>query len=71
MRDSLAKIKSFDKDKFLQNLWGNYNPGAGLEKPDFFIVLAQIDQFIGPLYEAIINEDEFFGMWSAKENEWK
>lgn len=70
-RDSLEKIKAFDQNKFLQNLWNNYNPGPRLEKPDFSAVLAQINRFIGPLYEAILKEDEFFGTWSAKENVWK
>ena len=70
-RDSLEKIKAFDQNKFLQNLWNNYSPGLGLEKPGFSDVLAQINRFIGPLYEAILKEDEFFGTWSAKENVWK
>lgn len=48
-----------------------YNPGSGLEKPDFSSVLAQIDRFIGPVYEAILREDEFFGTWSSKESIWK
>lgn len=70
-RDSLEKIKAFDQNGFLQNLWNNYNPGPGLEKPNFPAVLAQLDRCIGPLYEAIVNEDELFGSWSAKENTWK
>ena len=70
-RDSLEKIKAFDQNKFLQNLWNNYNPGPRLEKPDFSAVLAQINRFIEPLYEAILKEDEFSGTWSAKENVWK
>lgn len=70
-RDSLEKIKAFDQNKFLHNLWNNYNPGPGLEKPGFPDVLAQINRFIGPLYEAILKEDEYFDTWSAKENVWK
>ena len=70
-RDSLEQIKAFDQNEFLRNLWSNYNPGPKLEKPDFPSVLAQIDRFIGPVYQAILREDEFFGMWSSKENVWK
>lgn len=70
-RDSLEQIKAFDQNEFLQTLWNNYNPGPGLEKPDFSFVLAQIDRFIGSVYEAILREDEFFGMWSPKESIWK
>ena len=69
--DSMEQIRAFDQNEFLQNLWSNYNPGLGLEKPDFSSVLVQIDRFIGPVYEAILREDEFFGMWSSKENVWE
>ena len=70
-RDSLEKIKAFDQSEFLQNLWNNYDPGPGLEKPDFSAVLIQIERFLGPVYEAILQENECWGMWSSKENMWK
>ena len=70
-RDSLEKIKAFDQNEFLQNLWNNYDPGPGLEKPDFSAVLIPIERFLGPVYEAILQENEFWGMWSSKENMWK
>lgn len=65
------KIRAFDQNEFLQKLWNNYNPGPGLEKPDFSSVLVQINRFICPIYGALLREDEFFGMWSSKENVWK
>lgn len=70
-RNSLELIKTFDQNEFLLNLWNNYNPGPGLDKPDFTMVLTQIERFIGPVFEAILNEDEFFGTWLSKENKWK
>lgn len=70
-KDSLEEIKAFENNEFLQKLWDNYNPGPGLEKPDFDLVLKQIDNFIGPVYKAILREEEFFQVWSAKENIWK
>lgn len=70
-RDSMEQIRAFDQNEFLQKLWNNYNPGPGLEKPDFSSVLVQIDRFISPVYEALLREDEFWGMWSSKENVWR
>lgn len=70
-KDSMEKIRAFDQNEFLRNLWTNYYPGPGLDKPDFSSVLKQIDLFIGPPYDAILSENEFFGIWSAKENLWK
>ena len=69
--DSMEQIRAFDQNVFLQKLWNNYNPGSGLEKPDFSSVLVQIDRFIGPVYGALLREDEFFSKWSSKENVWK
>ena len=70
-KDSMEQIRSFVQNEYLQNLWKNYNPGPGLEKPDFSTVLEQIERFIGPVYEKILQEKEFFGMWSSRENVWK
>lgn len=70
-RESMEQIRAFDQNEFLQKLWNNYNPGPGLEKPDFSSVLVQIYRFIGPVYGALLQEEEFFGMWSSKENEWR
>ena len=44
---------------------------ASSRMKDFSSVLVQIDRFIGPVYGALLREDEFFGMWSSKENVWK
>lgn len=69
-KDSMEQIRAFASNQFLQNMWNNYNPGAGIEKPDFAVVLAQICRFIGPVYNAILSEDEFFEKWSSKANKW-
>lgn len=69
-RDSMEKIRTFNENKFLVNLWNNYNPGPGLDKPDFHSILEQINTFIGPVYEAILNEDELLANWSAADNNW-
>ena len=71
MMYSMEQIRAFDQNEFLQKLWNNYNPGPGLEKPDFSSTLVQIDRFISPVYEALLREDEFLGMWSSKENVWR
>ncbi|MDD3279311.1 MAG: nucleotidyl transferase AbiEii/AbiGii toxin family protein [Lachnospiraceae bacterium] len=70
-RDSIEKIRAFEENKFLQKLWRNYNPGPGLEIPDFHTVLIQIERFIGPVYEKIVQEDELFLVWSAAQNMWE
>ena len=71
MMYSMEQIRAFDQNEFLQKLWNNYYPGPGLEKPDFSSVLVQIDRFISPVYGALLREDEFWEIWSSKENVWK
>lgn len=69
-RNSIEKIKEFEQNMFLQNMWKNYKPGQQLEKPEFACVLARICTFIGPVFDAILNEDEFFLKWNPAENTW-
>lgn len=70
-KDAMEKIRAFDKNEFLLSLWNNYNPGPGLEKPDFTKTLVQIDSFLGPVFDAVLKEKEFFRKWSSIENLWK
>lgn len=70
-KDSMEQIRAFDQNEFLRKLWNIYNPGPGIEKPDFSSVLVQIDRFISPVYGALLRGDEFFVVWSSKENVWK
>ena len=69
-KDSLEKIREFENNEFLSGLWEKYNPGPGLVKPDFHVILERIYNFVGPIYQAIIKEDEFFGNWDAAKNRW-
>lgn len=69
-KDSMEKIMLFEENEALSRLWKNYNPGPGLEKPEFHDVLLQIERFIGPVFQAIIDEEEFFGIWIGSKNEW-
>lgn len=69
-KDSMEKIRAFDENEFLANLWNHYNPGAGLDKPDFRAVLEQINIFIGPVFKAILDEDELLKRWSVERNDW-
>ncbi len=70
-KDSIEKIILFEENEALRNLWKNYNPGPGLAKPEFHDVLMQIERFVGPIFQAIVNEDEFFATWVESENEWR
>lgn len=62
----LARIKKQSKETGL-----NYQSCLQLfAQEEFHDVLMQIDRFVGPVFEAIVNEDEFFGTWVGSQNEW-
>lgn len=69
--NSLKQIRAFDQNKFLCKLWNNYNPGPMIEKPDFSTVLIQIEKFIGPVYDAMLRENEFLKKWYSKKSMWQ
>lgn len=69
-KDSMEKLLLFEENEALANLWKNYNPGPGLVKPAFHDVLVQINHFVGPIFQAILDEDEFFGTWDGNKNQW-
>ena len=70
-KDSIEQIKAFAENSYLVTLWNNYYPGPGIDKPKFSEVVVQIDVFLGPVFSAILKEEEFFGQWSTRENAWK
>lgn len=70
-KDYLDKIVHFDENQALVELWENYDPGAGLDKPSFRVILDQLDLFFRPIFLAICNDEKFEGSWSAKLNSWE
>ena len=68
--------RAFDQNEFLRNLWINYYPGPGLDKPDFSSVLKQIDLWLDGHSEmerfwhpTLFNLRQVYYGW-GDENEW-
>lgn len=40
------------------------------KEPSFESVLGMIYEFINPVFKAITNEDEFYGLWDCKNRKW-
>lgn len=60
-------INSPDK----QREWGNYLRRIKGEAPSSFIdAMLQIKSFLGPIFESICNEKEFFPHWNSESNHW-
>ena len=41
-----------------------------LKEPEFDVVVHAMLKFLGPVWDAIIHEDEFFGNWQGHNAEW-
>jgi predicted nucleotidyltransferase component of viral defense system len=61
-----AFISSPDK----QREWSNYLRRIKVELTEFKDAILQIKIFLGPVFESICNEKEFFPRWSSKDNQW-
>ncbi len=69
-RDSLNKIAEFADDAQMVSKWNLYLRTIKMPELDFKIVIKSICLFLKPVWNVILNEDEFFGSWDKKQSEW-
>ena len=69
-KDSLLAIGNFVGDAGMQNKWKQYLKAQKLKEPEFDVVVQAMLKFLGPVWDAIIREDEFFGNWQGRNAEW-
>jgi Domain of unknown function (DUF1814). len=69
-KDSLDKIISLSQDSGMLVKWRQFIRRLKLEDLDFEVVIETIDTFLKPIWQAIVNEDEFMGRWVSKDSQW-
>ncbi|WP_458463809.1 nucleotidyl transferase AbiEii/AbiGii toxin family protein [Paenibacillus sp.] len=69
-KDSLQAIGNFVGDAGMQNKWKQYLKAQKLKEPEFDVVVQAMLKFLGPVWDAIVREDEFFGNWQGRNAEW-
>ena len=69
-KDSLQTIGNFVGDAGMQNKWKQYLKAQKLKEPEFDVVVQAMLKFLGPVWDAIVREDEFFGNWQGRNAEW-
>ena len=70
-KDSLEHVGKLLSDKDILIRWNAFCNKILRAKLDFEEVLSLIIKILEPLYTAIINESECFGIWKAKEKNYK
>jgi len=68
--NSFDRIKSFKNNTLMINLWNNYQSGTKENKPDFHVVIEQLEKFLEPIFHAVIEEKEWFYTWDSSVQKW-
>ena len=68
-QDAFSRIRGFSNNSFLEMQWRRFEPAkeAGLE---FSEALRRLNQFLHPVYDAILKEEEFDFQWSCSQKSW-
>ncbi len=69
--NSFERIAEFQNNGFLTAQWRRYHSSMQMELPEFPAVLDRIQEFLEPVFEAAIHENEFCMEWTAAQKKWK
>ena len=70
-RDSFKRILSLADDADMQKRWKYFLKNIKDDTLEFAIVIDEIHKFLEPVFEAIVNEDEWQKEWLASKEVWK
>lgn len=68
--DSFQRIRAFNDNAFLISQWDRYKPSIQMELPPFHRIIERLIEFLEPVFNAAIHENEFFKNWLAKKIFW-
>lgn len=68
--NSFERIATFRKNAFLSAQWTRFQPSMQAQLPEFSDIIYRLEEFIQPVFEASIQEMEFFMDWSAEQKKW-
>jgi predicted nucleotidyltransferase component of viral defense system len=66
-KDSIKILESLAQNEDIQKRWSIFCKKVLKFELDLDYVVHNIIEFLQPPYESIVNENEFFGVWSSKE----
>ena len=69
-RDSFQRIIALVDDEDMQKRWRYFLKNIKDDTLSFSVVIAEIQTFLEPVFDAIANEDEWKKMWSSKVVDW-
>lgn len=69
-KDSLNQIADFVNDKDMNTKWKQFLKRIKVSEIPFNVVLSAIINFLSPIWDAIISENELLKNWSKDKNQW-
>lgn len=69
-RDSFKRIVQLTGDTDIQKRWRYFLKSIKNDALDFFVVINEIQIFLEPVFEAIVNETEWQKLWKCKWRKW-
>lgn len=69
--NSFDRISAFGNNAFLSAQWTRFQPSMQVQLPEFVSILYRLKEFLQPVFQASIEEREFFMDWSAEKKKWQ
>lgn len=70
-KNSFQRINNFYSNAFLVSQWKRFRLSIQMELPEFNLVLNRLQQFLEPIFDALIHDKEFFLKWSVDHGIWE
>ena len=68
-RDVFTRIKEFADNPFLKAQWLRFE-SAKENRPEFSETLQRLEQFLNPVYQAILQGEDFDKQWFSSQKSW-
>ncbi len=69
-RDSFKRLVSLAENDYMQKRWKYFLKTIKDNTLEFSAVITNIQTFLEPVFNAVVNEDDFFGMWNCRDLKW-
>ena len=69
-KDSFKRILTLAEDVDMQKRWKFFLKTIKDDTLEFSVVIEEIQKFLEPVFEAIVNEDEWQNFWDTSSNIW-
>lgn len=69
-KDSFKRVVALAKDENMQKRWKYFLKNIKDDTLEFSVVIEKMQTFLEPVFDAIVNEDNFFYMWNCNNVKW-